>query len=80
MEVDSEEERSRSLQEIDMTLAADEAQGMPMAHNYDVFDGHAYFTEDVLDLQQNTIEIFFLLLFLLKMLSQVVFGGQHGRG
>ena len=42
MEVDSEEERSRSLQEIDMTLAADEAQGMPMAQNYDVFDGNAY--------------------------------------
>ena len=61
--MDSEEEPSPSLQEIDMTVATDEAQGMPMAHNYDVFDGHAYFAEDVLDLQQYNGNLFFLLPF-----------------
>ena len=80
MEVDSEEEPSRSLQEIDMTVGADEAQGMPMAHNFDVFDGHAYFAEDVLNLQQHNGNLFFFFFFWLKMLSQVVSAGQHGIG
>ena len=63
-----------------MTLAADEAQGMPMAHNYDIFDGHAYLQRMCL-ICSNTMEIFFFLLFFwLKMLSQVVFAGQHGIG
>ena len=79
MEVDSEEEPSRSLQEIDMTVAADEAHGMPMAHNYDVFDGHAYFAEDVLDLRQYNGNLFFFF-FRLNMFTQVVFAGQHGIG
>ena len=46
-----------------MTVAADEAQGVPMAHNYDIFDGHAYSAEDVLDLQQYNGNLFFLLPF-----------------
>ena len=51
-----------------------------MAHNYDVFDGHAYFAEDGLDLQQCNGNLFFSSFFWLKMLSQVVFAGQNGIG
>ena len=66
---------------MDMTVAAEEVRGMTMAHNDEVFNGHAYDTEDMCDLQQyngnQNVKIFE---FLWRMLSQVAFSDQHEKG